>query len=63
MLLVAAVILVVLWALGVFVARIASGLIHLIIILALVVFAMHVVRGRGMHFGGHQPLHERHFRP
>ncbi len=41
-----AVILLVLWALGFFAFQVAGGLIHLLLIIALVVFVLHFIRGR-----------------
>jgi hypothetical protein len=45
MLLTIALILFVLWALGFFAFHIASGLIHLILIIAVIVIVLHFVRG------------------
>lgn len=45
MLLTIAAILVILWALGL-VTHIAGGLIHIILVIALVMFVLHFVRGR-----------------
>ncbi|MFM5895413.1 MAG: lmo0937 family membrane protein [Novosphingobium sp.] len=41
-----AVILLVLWALGFFAFHVAGGLIHLLLVLALVVFVVNLIRGR-----------------
>ncbi len=41
-----AIILVVLWALGFFAFHVAGGLIHLLLMIALVVFVVNLVRGR-----------------
>lgn len=41
-----AIILVVLWALGFFAFHVAGGLIHLLLVVALVVFVVNLVRGR-----------------
>jgi hypothetical protein len=40
------VVLLVLWLLGFFAFHIASGLIHLLIILAVIAFVVHFIRGR-----------------
>jgi Family of unknown function (DUF5670) len=45
MLLTIAIILLVLWSLGL-VTHVAGGLIHLILVIALIVFVLHFVRGR-----------------
>ena len=41
-----AIVLVVLWALGFFAFHVAGGLIHLLLVIALVVFVVNLVRGR-----------------
>jgi Family of unknown function (DUF5670) len=41
-----AIILLVLWALGFFAFHVAGGLIHLLLVLALVVFVVNLIRGR-----------------
>ena len=41
-----AIILLVLWALGFFAFHVAGGLIHLLLVVALVVFVVNLVRGR-----------------
>ena len=41
-----AIILFVLWALGFFAFHVAGGLIHLLLVVALVVFVVNLVRGR-----------------
>ena len=41
-----AVVLFVLWALGFFAFHVAGGLIHLLLVIALVVFVVNLVRGR-----------------
>ena len=41
-----ALILIVLWALGFFAFHVAGGLIHIILVVALVVGVVHLVRGR-----------------
>ena len=41
-----AIILVVLWALGFFAFHVAGGLIHLLLVVALLVFVVNLVRGR-----------------
>ena len=41
-----AIALVVLWALGFFAFHVAGGLIHLLLVIALVVFVVNLVRGR-----------------
>lgn len=46
MLLTFAIVLVVLWALGFVAFHVASGLIHLLLLLALISLVMHFVRGR-----------------
>jgi Family of unknown function (DUF5670) len=63
MLLSIAIILIILWVLGVFVARVASGLIHLIILLAVVVFVLHFVNARRGGAGVRSILRERHYHP
>jgi hypothetical protein len=46
MLLTIALILFVLWALGFFAFHVAGGLIHLLLIIAVIVIVLHLVRGR-----------------
>jgi hypothetical protein len=46
MLLTIALILFVLWALGFFAFHVAGGLIHLLLIIAVIVVVLHLVRGR-----------------
>ena len=46
MLLTIALILFVLWALGLFAFHVAGGLIHLLLIIAVIVIVLHLVRGR-----------------
>lgn len=41
-----AVVLVVLWALGSFVFHAAGGLIHLVLVIALISFVVHFIRGK-----------------
>ncbi len=41
-----AIVLFVLWALGFFAFHVAGGLIHLLLVIALVVFVINLVRGR-----------------
>ena len=41
-----AIVLVVAWALGFFAFHVAGGLIHLLLVIALVVFVVNLVRGR-----------------
>ena len=41
-----AIVLLVLWALGFFAFHVAGGLIHLLLVVALVVFVVNLVRGR-----------------
>jgi len=41
-----AVVLLVLWLLGFFAFHVANGLIHLLIILAVIAFVVHFIRGR-----------------
>ena len=41
-----AIVLFVLWALGFFAFHVAGGLIHLLLVIALVVFVVNLVRGR-----------------
>ena len=41
-----ALILIVLWALGVFAFLVAGGLIHMLLLIALVVGVLHLIRGR-----------------
>ena len=47
MLLTVAIILAVLWALGFLAFHVASGLIHILLILAVIALIVHFVRGRG----------------
>lgn len=47
MLLAIALILFVLWALGVFAFHVTAGLIHIALIVAIVVVVLHFLRGRG----------------
>jgi len=47
MLLTAAIILAVLWALGFLAFHVAGGLIHLLLVLAVIALVVHLVRGRG----------------
>jgi Family of unknown function (DUF5670) len=46
MLLILAIILLVAWLLGFLVFHVASGLIHLVVVIAVVLFILHFVRGR-----------------
>ncbi|HEY0553678.1 MAG TPA: lmo0937 family membrane protein [Thermoanaerobaculia bacterium] len=46
MLLTIALILFVLWALGFFAFHVAGGLIHILLIIAVIVIVLHLVRGR-----------------
>ena len=48
MLIVVAIILLVLWLLGFLVFHIAGGLIHLVLVVAVIVFAVHLLRGRSV---------------
>ena len=48
MLLTLAIVLVVLWALGFVAFHVASGLIHLLLLLAVISLVMHFVRGRAV---------------
>ena len=43
-----ALILIVLWALGFFALHVAGGLIHIVLIIALIIGVVHLVRGRGV---------------
>jgi len=47
MLLIIALILILLWGFGFFM-HIAGGLIHIVLIIALIVFVLHMIRGRGV---------------
>ena len=47
MLLTIAVVLLVLWALGLFAFHVTTGLIHALIVIAIIVAILHFVRGRG----------------
>ena len=47
MLLTIAVILAVLWLLGVFAFHVAGGIIHLVLVVAVIALVLHFVRGRG----------------
>jgi hypothetical protein len=42
-----AVILLILWALGFFAFHVTSSLIHILIVIAVIVFIFHFIRGRG----------------
>jgi hypothetical protein len=44
--LVSAIVLLVLWALGAFVFNVAGGLIHVLLVIAIVTLIVHFVRGR-----------------
>ena len=46
MLMTIAIVLLVLWALGFFAFHIAGGLIHILLVVALIVFVVNLVRGR-----------------
>ncbi|HEY0511709.1 MAG TPA: lmo0937 family membrane protein [Thermoanaerobaculia bacterium] len=46
MLLIIGIILLVLWALGFFAFHVAGGLIHLLLIIAVIVVVLHLIRGR-----------------
>ena len=46
MLLTIAIVLLVLWALGFFAFHIAAPLVHLIVVVAVIVFVLHFIRGR-----------------
>ena len=46
MLVTIAIILLVLWALGFFAFHVAGGLIHILLVVALIVFVVNLVRGR-----------------
>jgi hypothetical protein len=46
MLLILAIILLVAWLLGFLVFHVASGLVHLIVVVAVVLFILHFIRGR-----------------
>jgi hypothetical protein len=45
MFLIVAVVLVVLWVMGAFVFRVMSGLVHIVLVLALIALAIHFLRG------------------
>ncbi len=47
MLLTIALILAVLWLLGVFAFHVAGGLIHIVLVIAVIALILHFVRGRG----------------
>ena len=47
MLMTIAINLLVLWALGFFAFHVAGGLIHILLVVALVVFVVNLIRGRG----------------
>ena len=47
MLLIIAVILLALWVLGFGIFHVAGGLIHLILVVAVIMFVVHLLRGRG----------------
>jgi hypothetical protein len=46
MLLILGIILLVAWLLGLFVFKVTAGLIHLLVVIAVVVFILHFIRGR-----------------
>ena len=46
MLMTLAIVLLVLWALGLFAFQVSTGLIHVLIVLAVVAVVMHLVRGK-----------------
>ncbi len=46
MLMTVAIVLLVLWALGLFAAHASSGLVHILIVLAVVALVVHLVRGK-----------------
>jgi Family of unknown function (DUF5670) len=48
MLLVIAVILIVLWLLGFVVFHVAGGLIHIVLVVAVIMFVVHLLRGRNV---------------
>jgi hypothetical protein len=45
MFLIVAVVLMVLWVMGAFVFRVMSGLVHIVLVLALIALAIHFLRG------------------
>ena len=45
MLMTIAIVLLILWALGLFAFHVSSGLIHLLIVVAVIVIVLHLVRG------------------
>ncbi len=47
MLLTIAIILAVLWLLGVFAFHVAGGIIHIVLVIAIIALVLHFVRGRG----------------
>ncbi len=47
MLLTIAIILAILWLLGVFAFHVAGGLIHIVLVVAVIALVVHFVRGRG----------------
>ena len=47
MLLTIAIVLVVLWLLGFFAFHVAGGIIHILLIIAVIMLVLHFVRGRG----------------
>ena len=46
MLLILGVVLLIAWLLGLFVFKVTAGLIHLLIVIAVIVFILHFIRGR-----------------
>ena len=48
MLMTVAIVLLVLWALGLFAFHVSTGFIHVLIVLAVIALVMHLVRGRGV---------------
>jgi len=46
MLLILGIVLLIAWLLGLFVFKVTAGLIHLVVVIAIVLFILHFVRGR-----------------
>jgi hypothetical protein len=46
MLLILGIVLLIAWLLGLFVFKVTAGLIHLVVVIAIVLFILHFIRGR-----------------
>jgi hypothetical protein len=50
-----AVVLLIVWGLG-FAIRVVGGIIHIVLVLAVVLFVLHFATGRGSHLRGNHPI-------